>query len=136
VALGRRPELQPDRRRPGGLRVADDDAADLPGRSELRHALGRLARGRAGVLLREVHRRRRGPAPHTLERFRECFYRPLLSSTENFERWKKNGSLDAAARAGNIWRKTIEEYEQPPLDEAIRSELEAYVTRRRAELGD
>ena len=28
-------------------------------------------------------------AAHTLERFRECFYRPLLSSTENFERWKK-----------------------------------------------
>jgi trimethylamine--corrinoid protein Co-methyltransferase len=75
-------------------------------------------------------------AVHTLERFRECFYRPLLSSTENFERWKKNGSLDATARAANIWRKTLEEYEQPPLDEAIRSELEEYVTRRRAELGD
>ena len=26
-------------------------------------------------------------AAHTLERFRECFYRPLLSSTENFDRW-------------------------------------------------
>ncbi|HEX7300980.1 MAG TPA: trimethylamine methyltransferase family protein [Solirubrobacteraceae bacterium] len=75
-------------------------------------------------------------AAHTLERFRECFYRPLLTSTENFERWKRNGGLDATARAGNIWRKTLEEYEQPPLDEAIRSELEEYVVRRRAELGD
>ena len=28
-------------------------------------------------------------AVHTLERFRECFYRPLLSSTENFERWDR-----------------------------------------------
>ena len=26
-------------------------------------------------------------AVHTLERFRECFYRPLLSSTSNYERW-------------------------------------------------
>ena len=34
-------------------------------------------------------------AVHTLERFRECFYRPLLSSTENFERWKKLGERDA-----------------------------------------
>src|SRR3954467_13561432 len=33
-------------------------------------------------------------AAHTLERFRECFYRPLLSSTENFERWQKNGGRD------------------------------------------
>jgi len=75
-------------------------------------------------------------AAHTLERFRECFYRPLLSSTENFERWKRNGGLDATARAEVIWRRTLEEYEQPPLDEAVRVELEEYVTRRRAELGD
>ena len=75
-------------------------------------------------------------AAHTLERFRECFYRPLLSSTENFERWKKNGSHDAAERAGEIWRMTLEEYEQPPLDEGVRAQLEEFVTRRRAELGD
>src|ERR687887_2870178 len=64
-------------------------------------------------------------AAHTLERFRECFYRPLLSSTENFERWQRNGGLDATARASNIWRKTLDEHEQPPLDEAIRAELQA-----------
>ena len=43
-------------------------------------------------------------AAHTLERFRTCFYRPLLSSTENFERWQKRGGLDAADRAAVIWR--------------------------------
>jgi trimethylamine--corrinoid protein Co-methyltransferase len=75
-------------------------------------------------------------AAHTLERFRTCFYRPLLSSTENFERWKSKGSRDAAERAGEIWRKTLEEYEQPPLDAGVRAELDAYVVRRRAELGD
>jgi trimethylamine---corrinoid protein Co-methyltransferase len=75
-------------------------------------------------------------ATHTLERFRDCFYRPLLSSTENFERWKKMGGRDAAERAGEIWRKTLESYEQPSLDDAIREELAEYVTRRRAELGD
>jgi len=75
-------------------------------------------------------------AAHTLERFRDCFYRPLLSSTENFERWNRLGARDAAERAGEIWRATLEEYEQPPLDEGVRAELEAYVTRRRAELGD
>jgi trimethylamine---corrinoid protein Co-methyltransferase len=75
-------------------------------------------------------------AAHTLERFRECFYRPLLSSTENFERWQRNGGRDAAARAGELWRKTLEEYEQPRLDAAVRQELEEYVSRRRTELGD
>jgi trimethylamine---corrinoid protein Co-methyltransferase len=75
-------------------------------------------------------------AMHTLERFRECFYRPLLSSTENFDRWQRNGGRDATERAGEIWRKTVEEYEQPPMDEAVDAELREYVTRRRAELGD
>jgi trimethylamine--corrinoid protein Co-methyltransferase len=75
-------------------------------------------------------------AAHTLERFRECFYRPLLSSTENFERWERNGGRDATERAAEIWRKTLDEYEEPPLDDGIRTELEEYVTRRRTELGD
>jgi trimethylamine--corrinoid protein Co-methyltransferase len=75
-------------------------------------------------------------AAHTLERFRDCFYRPLLSSSENFDRWTKNGSKDAAVRAGEIWRRTLDEYEQPPMEESVRAELEAFVTRRRKELGD
>jgi trimethylamine--corrinoid protein Co-methyltransferase len=75
-------------------------------------------------------------AAHTLERFRECFYRPLLSSTENFDRWTRNGGMDAAARAEKIWRETLERYEEPPLDEVVRAELREYVVRRRAELGD
>jgi trimethylamine---corrinoid protein Co-methyltransferase len=75
-------------------------------------------------------------AAHTLERFRDCFYRPLLSSTDNFDRWSRGGGLDANARASQIWRDTLETYEAPPLDDAIREELREYVTRRRAELGD
>ena len=55
-------------------------------------------------------------AEHTLERFRECFYRPLLSSTENFERWKRKGGSDSAERATAIWQAALERYEQPPLD--------------------
>jgi trimethylamine--corrinoid protein Co-methyltransferase len=75
-------------------------------------------------------------AVHTLERFRECFYRPLLSSTENYERWNRMGGRDAAMRANEIWKKTLEEYEQPPMDDGLQDELKAYVARRRTELGD
>jgi trimethylamine--corrinoid protein Co-methyltransferase len=75
-------------------------------------------------------------AAHTLMHFRDCFYRPLLSSTDNFDRWTKGGGLDATARAANIWRERLEAYEQPPIDEAVRGELRDYVARRRIELGD
>jgi trimethylamine--corrinoid protein Co-methyltransferase len=75
-------------------------------------------------------------AMHTMERFRTCFYRPLLSSSDNYERWMRNGAKDTNARATETYRKTLEEYEQPPLDDAVREELEEYVVRRRRELGD
>ncbi|GAB3024975.1 trimethylamine methyltransferase [Nocardioides flavus (ex Wang et al. 2016)] len=75
-------------------------------------------------------------AMHTMERFRTCFYRPLLSSSENYERWMRGGGHDANARAKLAYEKVLEEYEQPPLDDAVREELEDYVVRRRAELGD
>ncbi len=75
-------------------------------------------------------------AMHTLERFRDCFYRPLLGSTENYERWTRNGAPDAAVRAGRIWRSTIDAYEAPPLDDELEQRLTSFVQRRRRELGD
>jgi trimethylamine---corrinoid protein Co-methyltransferase len=75
-------------------------------------------------------------AMHTMERFRTCFYRPMLSSSDNYEKWMRNGGRDAGERAGEIYRATLEEYEQPALDHAVREELEDYVIRRRRELGD
>jgi trimethylamine--corrinoid protein Co-methyltransferase len=75
-------------------------------------------------------------AVHTLERFRECFYRPIVSSTENYERWSRNGGNDTATRANGVWKKTLEEYEEPAMEPALKEELKAYVDRRRTELGD
>ena len=73
-------------------------------------------------------------AAHTLERFRTCFYRPIVFSTDNFDRWDRHGRLDAAARATRRWQELLETYEQPPLDDAIAAELEEYVARRRTEI--
>jgi trimethylamine:corrinoid methyltransferase-like protein len=46
------------------------------------------------------------------------------------------GGKDATARAGEIWRSTVEACTPPPLDDAIRAELDDYVAHRRRELGD
>jgi trimethylamine--corrinoid protein Co-methyltransferase len=75
-------------------------------------------------------------AAHTLERFRECFWRPTVASTENIDRWTRNGSLDHQARASRRWKQLLEEYERPPMDEAVEEELTEFVRRRAAELRD
>lgn len=46
-----------------------------------------------------------------------------------------HGSRDAAVRASTLWRVTLEEYEEPPLAEAIREELEAFVAPRKRRPG-
>jgi trimethylamine---corrinoid protein Co-methyltransferase len=73
---------------------------------------------------------------HTMERFRTCFYRPFVNSSDNYDRWMRNGAKDAAARARDVAQRKLSEFEPPPLDDAVREELAEYVTRRRRELGD
>jgi len=73
---------------------------------------------------------------HTLERFRDCFWRPTIASTENYDRWTRNGSKDHAERSDARWKAMVDAYERPPLDSAVEEELVEFVERRAAELGD
>jgi trimethylamine--corrinoid protein Co-methyltransferase len=70
---------------------------------------------------------------HTLSRYEDAFYKPLMSDWRNFETWSEAGGEDATQRANKIWKKLLEEYEQPALDTGIQEELEAFVSRRKAE---
>jgi trimethylamine--corrinoid protein Co-methyltransferase len=72
--------------------------------------------------------------PHTMERYRTAFYRPLLSDWQNYGNWVESGSLTAADRAYQKAHETLAAYQQPPLDPGIQEALEAYATRRRAEI--
>ena len=76
-------------------------------------------------------------AAHTMERFRTCFYRPFVNSSDNYDRWMRNGAKDAAARAARRRAaRSSTSTSRRPLDDAVREELAEYVTRRRRELGD
>ena len=74
-------------------------------------------------------------AQHTLARYSDAFYAPLLSDWRNYETWKEDGARDATQRAHRIWKKTLADYQPPAIDPAIREEIDAYVERRRAEGG-
>jgi trimethylamine---corrinoid protein Co-methyltransferase len=73
-------------------------------------------------------------ASHTLARFENAFYEPIVSDWQNFESWEDAGSLTATQRANTVWKQLLAEYEAPPLDEGIREALEAYVKRRKSEI--
>lgn len=71
---------------------------------------------------------------HTLENFRTAFYRPFLSSSDNFDRWTRNGSKTTDIRASEIAHKMIDEFEAPDMDAAIKQELDEFVAKRKKEL--
>ena len=72
---------------------------------------------------------------HTMARYKEAFYQPFLSDWQNFENWEMNGSKNSTQRATEIWQKILAEFEPPAIDPAIQEELEAYVAKRKEELG-
>jgi trimethylamine--corrinoid protein Co-methyltransferase len=71
---------------------------------------------------------------HTLERYENAFYVPLVSNWDNFETFTERGGLDATARANQIWKRVLAEYEKPLLDPGIDEALRDYVDRRKREL--
>ncbi len=82
-----------------------------------------------------------GPGGHffaaadTLERYETAFYAPLLSDWRNFETWEEDGAKTATERANGIWKQLLADYEKPPIDPAIEEELQAYMAKRREEIG-
>jgi trimethylamine--corrinoid protein Co-methyltransferase len=74
-------------------------------------------------------------ANHTLERYEHAFYRPLVSNWQNYETWQIAGAKNATQRATGIWKNALQEYVEPRMDPAIRNALDAYVERRRMEIG-
>ena len=82
-----------------------------------------------------------GPGGHffgtrqTLERYSDAFYPPIISDWRNFEQWQAAGSPTAEEKANRLWKQALEEYQEPPMDPAIREELEAFVARRIEEGG-
>lgn len=72
---------------------------------------------------------------HTRARYRDAFYSPVLSDWRNFESWKEAGKPIAIQRANTVWKQRLAAYQPPPLDSAIKEELDGFVDRRKAEGG-
>jgi len=72
---------------------------------------------------------------HTMQRYRDAFYTPLVSDWRNYGAWLDDGAKTATDRASAVGRSTLESFQPPPLDPAVNEALNDYVARRRAEGG-
>lgn len=82
-----------------------------------------------------------GPGGHffgtqrTLDTVETAFYRPLISSTQNYGAWMEQGGKSAAERATLVWQEALSAYAEPSLDPSIAEALDAFVAKRREQGG-
>ena len=74
--------------------------------------------------------------PHTIRHFRTAFYRAELFDANPYEQWLEEGAEDAYARAHRKYQEILKEYEPPALDEDVDEELQAFIEKRKEELGE
>nr|WP_051264078.1 trimethylamine methyltransferase family protein [Rhizobium leucaenae] len=74
---------------------------------------------------------------HTMRNYQTAFWQTTLSDNEPFEKWsEEGGSTDIATRANRQWKRTLEDYEAPPLDSALDEALCEFVNRRKSSMAD
>jgi trimethylamine---corrinoid protein Co-methyltransferase len=73
---------------------------------------------------------------HTLANFETAFYRSPVADSSSFEQWEAEGAHDAAQRATPIWKRALEQYEPPPIDDAVDEELREWIERKKASFPD
>jgi len=72
---------------------------------------------------------------HTQDRYATEHFQPMVSAWSNFESWDEGGRLEAHQRAETLAHQVIDAHVDPPMEAAIRAELDDFVDRRVAEGG-
>lgn len=72
---------------------------------------------------------------HTMSRYQSAFHAPMLSDWRPYEFWLEDGGKDYAQRASAKWKEILEGYRKPALDSGLETELAAFVSRRKREIG-
>ncbi|MEQ8586135.1 MAG: trimethylamine methyltransferase family protein [Thalassobaculaceae bacterium] len=73
---------------------------------------------------------------HTMANYETAFFDAALSDNNTFEQWSESGGEDSATRANRAWKRSLEDYEAPPLDPATDEALLDFVARRKRSMPD
>src|SRR4051812_10661293 len=73
---------------------------------------------------------------HTLANFETAFFRSSVADNNSYEQWESEGAKDTATRANALWKKSLAEYEPPPIDEAVDQELREWIEQKKASFPD
>ena len=73
---------------------------------------------------------------HTQANFETAFYRSTTADNNSVEQWEAEGAQDSVARANAMWKRTLADFEAPPIDPGIDEALIDYIARGKAAVPD
>lgn len=73
---------------------------------------------------------------HTQENFESAFYRSTIADNNSYEQWLADGEKTAEQRANALWKKTLQDYEAPALDQSIEEALNDFMARKKDGMED
>ncbi len=73
---------------------------------------------------------------HTLAHYEDAYWDSAMNDDQPYESWSEQGGEDAMLRANRKWKKTLQEYQLPPMEEATDEALKDFVARRKAAMQD
>ncbi|MCV3211869.1 trimethylamine methyltransferase family protein [Mesorhizobium sp. YC-39] len=73
---------------------------------------------------------------HTLKNFEKAFFTPELMNHDSFEQWSFAGAKDANTRGRDAAVQALQDYQAPPIDEAVDEALLDFMKRRELDIGE
>ncbi|MCF6232672.1 MAG: trimethylamine methyltransferase family protein [Rhodobacteraceae bacterium] len=72
---------------------------------------------------------------HTMDRYRDAFYAPVVADLQNFGAWEETGSQTSAARATGVWKQVLADFEAPPTGAEAAGNLAPFIEQKTKEGG-
>ncbi len=74
-------------------------------------------------------------AEHTMARFAEAFYEPLVADLSNYGAWREGGGLTATERSTPMWKQILAEFQQPAHGPEAGERIARYIEEAKAKGG-
>jgi len=73
---------------------------------------------------------------HTLAHYQTAYWESQTNDDQPYESWLEQGGDSAMHRANRIWKKTLQAYQAPAMDESTDDALKDFIARRKASMAD
>ena len=64
---------------------------------------------------------------HTMKRYRDAFYQPLVADLTNHGSWLEAGGKSSSQRATDVWKRTLQEFVAPSNSAIVADRIAPYI---------